>query len=283
MFTNDLLKGKRILITGGGTGIGRAMAERFLLLGATVYICGRRANVIEQTAKELSVSPGGSIEAFACDVRYPDDVEALIEKVWATGPLDVLVNNAAGNFLARTEELSASAFDAVIGIVLKGTINMTMACGRRWLAAKQKGVVLSIATTYADTGSAYVVPSAVAKAGVVSLMRSLAVEWGGRGIRTVAIAPGAIRTEGAFSRLLPTPELEKKLLQHNPLHRFGTLDEIANLGAFLISDHAGYINGEMVYMDGGEALAGSSTFSMIGRQLPDAAWEMMKPKKPKRG
>jgi len=148
--------------------------------------------------------------------------------------------------------------------VLKGTINMTMACGRRWLAANHKGVVLSIATTYADTGSAYVVPSAVAKAGVVSLMRSLAVEWGPRGIRTVAIAPGAIRTEGAFSRLLPTPELEKKLLDHNPLHRFGTLGEIANLGAFLISDQAGYINGEMVYMDGGEALAGSSTFSMIG-------------------
>ena len=143
-----------------------------------------------------------------------------------------------------------------IGIVLKGTINMTMACGRRWLAANHKGVVLSIATTYADTGSAYVVPSAVAKAGVVSLMRSLAVEWGPRGIRTVAIAPGAIRTEGAFSRLLPTPELEKKLLEHNPLHRFGTLEEIANLGAFLVSDQAGYINGEMVYMDGGETLAG---------------------------
>ena len=282
MFTNDLLKGKRILITGGGTGIGRAMAERFLQLGAIVYICGRRAEVVQQTAKELAASTGGSIEGFACDVRYPDDVETLIEKLWAIGPLDTLVNNAAGNFLARTEELSASAFDAVIGIVLKGTINMTMACGRRWLAANHKGVVLSIATTYADTGSAYVVPSAVAKAGVVSLMRSLAVEWGGRGIRTVAIAPGAIRTEGAFSRLLPTPELEKQLLQHNPLHRFGTLDEIANLGAFLISDQAGYINGEMVYMDGGEALAGSSSFSMIGRQLPDAAWEMMKPKKPKR-
>jgi NAD(P)-dependent dehydrogenase (short-subunit alcohol dehydrogenase family) len=282
MFTNDLLKGKRILITGGGTGIGRAMAERFLQLGATLYICGRRINVIQQTATELTAATGGSIEGFACDVRYPDDVEAVIEKIWATGPLDVLVNNAAGNFLARTEELSASAFDAVIGIVLKGTINMTMACGRRWLAANHKGVVLSIATTYADTGSAYVVPSAVAKAGVVSLMRSLAVEWGGRGIRTVAIAPGAIRTEGAFSRLLPTEDLEKRLLQHNPLHRFGTLDEIANLGAFLISDQAGYINGEMVYMDGGEALAGSSSFSMIGRQMPDAAWEMMKPKKPKR-
>ncbi len=282
MFTNDLLKGKRILITGGGTGIGRAMAERFLQLGATLYICGRRAEVVQQTATELAASTGGSIEGFACDVRYPDDVEAVIEKIWASGPLDVLVNNAAGNFLARTEELSASAFDAVIGIVLKGTINMTMACGRRWLAANHTGVVLSIATTYADTGSAYVVPSAVAKAGVVSLMRSLAVEWGGRGIRTVAIAPGAIRTEGAFSRLLPTQDLEKRLLQHNPLHRFGTLDEIADLGAFLISDQAGYINGEMVYMDGGEALAGSSSFSMIGRQMPDAAWEMMKPKKPKR-
>jgi NAD(P)-dependent dehydrogenase (short-subunit alcohol dehydrogenase family) len=281
MFTNDLLQGKRILITGGGTGIGRAMAERFLQLGATVYICGRRLEVVQQTAKELAASTGGSIEGFACDVRYTDDVEPLIEKLWATGPLDILVNNAAGNFLARTEELSSHAFDAVIGIVLKGTINMTMACGRRWLAANHKGVVLSIATSYADTGSAYVVPSAVAKAGVVSLMRSLAVEWGPRGIRTVAIAPGAIRTEGAFSRLLPTPELEKKLLDHNPLHRFGTLEEIANLGAFLISDQAGYINGEMVYMDGGETLAGASTFSLMGRQIPDAAWAIMKPKKPK--
>jgi NAD(P)-dependent dehydrogenase (short-subunit alcohol dehydrogenase family) len=281
MFTNDLLQGKRILITGGGTGIGRAMAERFLQLGATVFICGRRLEVVQQTAKELAASTGGSIEGHACDVRYTDDVEPLIEKLWASGPLDVLVNNAAGNFLARTEELSSHAFEAVIGIVLKGTINMTMACGKRWLATNHKGVVLSIATTYADTGSAYVVPSAVAKAGVVSLMRSLAVEWGPRGVRTVAIAPGAIRTEGAFSRLLPTPEMEKKLLDHNPLRRFGTLEEIANLGAFLISDQGGYINGEMVYMDGGETLAGASTFSLLGRQIPDAAWTMMKPKKTK--
>jgi NAD(P)-dependent dehydrogenase (short-subunit alcohol dehydrogenase family) len=279
MFTNDLLKGKRILITGGGTGIGRAMAERFLQLGATVYICGRRAQVVEQTAEELGASTGGIVEGFACDVRNMEDVEQLIEKLWADGPLDVLVNNAVGNFLAKTEELSPNAFDAVIGIVLKGTINMTMACGRRWLKEQHKGVVLSIATTYADTGSAYVVPSAVAKAGVVALMRSLAVEWGGRGIRTVAIAPGAIRTEGAFSRLLPTPELEKVLLDHNPLHRFGTLEEIGNLAAFLVSDQAGYINGEMVYMDGGEMLAGASSFSMIGRQLPDFAWQLMKPKK----
>ncbi len=282
MFNNGLLKGKRILITGGGTGLGRAMAERFLQLGATVYVCGRRLEVVQQTAKELAASTGGSIEGFACDVRYDDDVASVIEKIWAGGPLDVLVNNAAGNFLAKTETLSSHAFDSVIGIVLKGTINMTMACGKRWLAAGHKGVVLSIATTYADTGSAYVVPSAVAKAGVVSLMRSLAVEWGPRGIRTVAIAPGAIRTEGAFSRLLPTPELEKKLLDHNPLHRFGTLDEIANLATFLISDQAGYINGDMVYMDGGESLAGSSTFSLVGRRIPEAGWEMMKPKKPKK-
>jgi len=279
MFTNDLLKSKRILITGGGTGIGRAMAERFLQLGATVYVCGRRAEVVQKTARELAASTGGTIEGFACDVRYTDDVEPLIEKLWAAGPLDILVNNAAGNFLARTETLSEHAFDAVIGIVLKGTINMTMACGRRWLASGHKGVVLSIATTYVDTGSAFVVPSAVAKAGVMALMRSLAVEWGGRGIRTVAIAPGAIRTEGAFSRLLPVPELEQAVLDHNPMHRFGTLDEIADLSAFLVSDHAGYINGEMVYMDGGEMLAGSSSFSMVGRRMPDSAWEMMKPKK----
>lgn len=279
MFTQDLLHEKRILITGGGTGIGRAMAERFLQLGATVYICGRRSEVVEQTAAELRSGTGGQIEAFACDVRDRDAVEQSVEQLWSTGPLDVLVNNAAGNFLAKTEELSPHAFEAVIGIVLNGTINMTMACGTRWLKSGHKGVVLSIATTYADTGSAYVVPSAVAKAGVVALTRSLAVEWGGRGIRFVAIAPGAIRTEGAFSRLLPTKELEKMLIEHNPLHRFGTLEEIADLGAFLISDQAGYINGDMVYMDGGEMLAGSSSFSMIGRRMPEQAWDSMKPRK----
>ena len=279
MFKQDLLKGKRILITGGGTGIGRAMAERFLQLGASLFICGRRQDVIERTASELRELTTGDIEAFACDVREREVVETLIDKIWETGPLDVLINNAAGNFLAKTEELSARAFEAVMGIVLNGTINMTMACGRRWLQGKHKSVVLNVATTYAETGSAFVVPSAVAKAGVLALTRSLAVEWGGRGVRFVAIAPGAIRTEGAFSRLLPVPAMEKALLDHNPLHRLGTLEEIANLGAFLISDQAGYINGEMVYMDGGEMLAGASSFSLLGRKVPDEAWEMMKPKK----
>ena len=279
MFTNDLLKQKRILITGGGTGIGRAMAERFLQLGAAVFICGRRPEVIDRTVNELRADSNASVEGFTCDVRERDAVEAMIDKVWDTGPLDVLVNNAAGNFLAKTEDLSPRAFDAVLGIVLNGTINMTMACGRRWLQGKHRAVVLNIATTYAETGSAYVVPSAVAKAGVLSLTRSLAVEWGGRGIRFVAIAPGAIRTEGAFSRLLPVPAMEKALLDHNPLHRLGTLEEIANLGAFLVSDQAGYINGERVYMDGGEMLAGASSFSLLGRQVPESAWEMLKPKK----
>jgi NAD(P)-dependent dehydrogenase (short-subunit alcohol dehydrogenase family) len=279
MFTNDLLKNKRFLVTGGGTGIGRSLAERFLQLGANGYICGRRAEVVQKTAAELAVSTGGAIEAFTCDVRYGDDVEKAIEQLWAKGPLDILVNNAAGNFLARTETLSSHAFEAVIDIVLNGTINMTLACGKRWLPAKHPGMVLNIATTYADTGSAYVVPSAVAKAGVAALTRSLAVEWGGRGIRFAAIAPGAIRTEGAFSRLLPVPEMEKALLEHNPLHRLGTLEEISNLAAFLVSDQAGYINGDMIYMDGGEMLAGASAFSLLGRKIPDAAWEMMKPKK----
>ena len=279
MFNSDLLKGKRFLVTGGGTGIGRSLAERFLQLGATGYICGRRAEVVQQTAKELAASTGGVIESFACDVRYDDEVQKAIEQIWTKGPLDILVNNAAGNFLAKTETLSSNAFDAVIGIVLKGTINMTMACGKRWLAAKHPAVVLSIATTYAELGSAYVVPSAVAKAGVLSLTRSLAVEWGGRGIRFVAIAPGAIRTEGAFSRLLPTDAMEKALIEHNPLHRLGTLEEISNLASFLVSEHAGYINGEMVYMDGGEMLAGSSSFSLLGRTVPDAAWGLLKAKK----
>jgi len=279
MFTNDLLNGKRFLVTGGGTGIGRAMAERFLQLGASGFLCGRRAEVVAQTAKELSVSTGGACEAFALDVRENDAVEKAIEQLWAKGPLDILVNNAAGNFLAKTETLSANAFDAVLGIVLKGTINLTMACGKRWLADKHSAVVLNIATTYAELGSAYVVPSAVAKAGVLAMTRSLAVEWGGRGIRFVAIAPGAIRTEGAFSRLLPTDAMEKALLEHNPLHRLGTLEEISNLASFLVSDYAGYINGDMVYMDGGEMLAGSSSFSLLGRKVPDAAWEMLKPRK----
>jgi NAD(P)-dependent dehydrogenase (short-subunit alcohol dehydrogenase family) len=281
MFQPDLLRDKRILITGGGTGLGKAMARRFLELGAAVYICGRRREVLTQAVTELSQIAPGRIHSLPCDVRDLPRVEELISTIWKDGPLDVVVNNAAGNFLARTEELTPGAFDAVLGIVLMGTINVTMACGRKWLSAKHPGVILNIATTYADTGSAYVVPSAIAKAGVASLTRSLAVEWGNRGIRMNAIAPGPIPTEGAFSRLLPRPELEKLALDRNPLGRFGTPEELANLATFLISDGSSYINGEVVVMDGGEWLQGAGEFSSVGRQLTDEDWKLFKPRKTK--
>jgi NAD(P)-dependent dehydrogenase (short-subunit alcohol dehydrogenase family) len=277
MFQPDLLHPKRILITGGGTGLGKAMATRFLQLGATVYICGRREEVLEQTASELSAQ--GTIHALPCDVRNRDAVEAMIDTIWKSGPLDVLVNNAAGNFIARTEELSPRAWDSVIGIVLMGTLNATLACGRRWLQSNHAGTVLSISATYAPVGSAYVVPSAVSKAGVEALTRSLAVEWGNRGIRMNAIAPGPIPTQGAFSRLLPRPDLEALALDRNPMHRFGTTEELADLAAFLISDGSSYINGEVIRMDGGEFLQGAGEFSTLGRALTKEDWESLKPRK----
>ena len=279
MFRADLLQKKRILITGGGTGLGKGMAQRFLSLGATVYICGRRKEVLSATQQELRGTTGGSIHALPCDVRSADAVDGMIEAIWRDGPLDVLINNAAGNFLARTEDLSLRAFDAVIGIVLLGTIHVTMACGRRWLSANHAATVLNITTTYTRTGSAYVVPSATAKAGVEAFTRSLAVEWGNRGIRMNAIAPGPVPTEGAFSRLLPRPELEQLAKQRNPMGRFGTVEELSNLAAFLVSDGCPYINGEVVTMDGGEWLQGAGEFSEIGRMLSNADWEAMRPKK----
>jgi NAD(P)-dependent dehydrogenase (short-subunit alcohol dehydrogenase family) len=279
MFRADLLQNKRILITGGGTGLGKGMAQRFLSLGATVYICGRRKEVLSATQLELRETTGGSIHALPCDVRSADAVDGMIEAIWRDGPLDILINNAAGNFLARTEDLSLRAFDAVIGIVLLGTIHVTMACGRRWLAANHPATVLNITTTYTRTGSAYVVPSATAKAGVEAFTRSLAVEWGNRGIRMNAIAPGPIPTEGAFSRLLPRPELEQLARQRNPMGRFGTVEELSNLAAFLVSDGCPYINGEVVTMDGGEWLQGAGEFSQLGRMLSNAEWEALRPKK----
>jgi len=282
LFQPDLLRAKRILITGGGTGLGKGMAQRFLELGAVVYICGRRKEILSAAVAELNKTAPGKIHSIPCDVRDLPRVEEMIATIWKDGPLDVAVNNAAGNFLARTEELSPGAFDAVIGIVLKGTINVTMACGRRWLAAKHKGTVLNIAATYTTSGSAYVVPSAISKAGVVAFTRSLAVEWGNRGIRMNAIAPGPIPTEGAFSRLLPTGNFEKLVLARNPLGRFGTVEELANLAAFLVSDGCTYINGEVVVMDGGEWLQGAGEFAALGRELSEEDWQQFKPRKPSR-
>jgi len=277
MFQNDLLKSKRILITGGGTGLGKGMASRFLELGAIVYICGRREQVLKQTVAELASK--GPIHALPCDVRNLDSVESMIESTWKEAPLDILVNNAAGNFIARTEDLSPRAFESVIGIVLMGTLHCTMACGRRWLKSRHQGTVLSISATYAPVGSAYVVPSAISKAGVEALTRSLAVEWGNRGIRMNAIAPGPIPTHGAFSRVVPLPELERLALERNPLHRFGTVEELANLAAFLVSDGSGYINGEVIRMDGGEFLLGAGEFSNLGRILKEEDWQALRPQK----
>jgi NAD(P)-dependent dehydrogenase (short-subunit alcohol dehydrogenase family) len=278
MFRDNLLQKKRALITGGGTGLGKAMARRFLELGASVYICGRREDVLKATASELSAQ--GPIHALPCDVRNLDAVESMIDESWQKGPLDILVNNAAGNFIARTEELSPRAWESVINIVLMGTLHATMACGRRWLKASHPGTVLSISATYAPVGSAYVVPSAVSKAGVEALTRSLAVEWGNRGIRMNAIAPGPIPTQGAFSRLMPRPELEALALARNPMNRFGTTEELANLAAFLVSDGSGYINGEVIRMDGGEFLQNAGEFSNLGRVLTEEDWQAIKPRKP---
>ncbi|HMF90404.1 MAG TPA: SDR family oxidoreductase [Candidatus Angelobacter sp.] len=280
MFQKNLLSGKRILITGGATGLGKSMGQRFLELGAgTLYICGRREQVLQEAAAELHKATGGAVKTFVCDVRDNTRVEEMIGQIWQEGPLDILVNNAAGNFIARTEELSLGAFEAVIGIVLMGTLQATLACGRRWLKAGHRATVLNITTTYAEGGSGYVVPSSVAKAGVLNLTRSLAVEWGNRGIRFNAIAPGPVPTEGAFSRLMPVKSLEELAKKRNPLGRFGTHEELANLAAFLVSDQSGYINGHQVVMDGGEQLKGASEFSHLGDLLTEEQWQAMKPKK----
>ena len=281
MFKTDLLQDKRILITGGGTGLGKGMAHRFLELGATVYICGRREEVLKETAAELSAATQGKIHAISCDVRNLDAVEAMIDSIWQEAPLDILVNNAAGNFIARSEELSPGAWSSVIGIVLMGTLHCTLACGRRWLKSSHPGTVLNISATYAPVGSAYVVPSAVSKAGVEALMRSLAIEWGNRGIRMNAIAPGPIPTQGAFSRVLPHPGLETLALDRNPLRRFGTVEELANLAAFLVSDGSSYINGEVIRMDAGEFLQGAGEFTSMGRAIKEEEWQAIKPQKKK--
>lgn len=273
-FANDLLRGKTILITGGGTGLGRAMAERFLQLGANLALCGRREEILRNAAKEMAT---GSGEVFAqrCDVRDPDQVRSCVDAVWQHyGKIDVLINNAAGNFISPTERLSPRAVDAVLGIVLHGTFYMTLEVGKRWIEQGQPGTMLNIVTTYASTGSGYVVPSAAAKAGVLALTRSLAVEWAPYGIRQVAIAPGAFPTEGAGSRLSPTPELEAKLSGRVPLGRTGRPRELADLAAFLVSDAAAYINGEVVTIDGGEWLRGAGQFSGLA-EVTDEEWDRL--------
>lgn len=279
MFKDDLLEGAHVLITGGGTGLGRSMGRRLLELGAELSICGRRTDALADAAAEHRAATGGVVRTYGCDVRDAEAVERMIEAADAERPLTALVNNAAGNFLARSEELSPRAVDAVVGIVLKGSLNGTLALGRRWLAAGRTGTVLSIVTSYAWTGSAFVLPSAVAKAGVLAMTRSLAVEWGDRGIRLNAIAPGPFPTEGAWQRLVPRPELARAFETRNPLKRPGEHRELADLAAFLLAPQSAYINGEVVTIDGGEWLQGAGQFSFLKDMLSEADWAAIRPRK----
>jgi NAD(P)-dependent dehydrogenase (short-subunit alcohol dehydrogenase family) len=267
---------RTVVITGGGTGLGRSMGQYLLSLGANLAICGRRREVLEQSAAEMASATGGQVLALKCDVRKDDQVETMLSAVHERfGRVHGLVNNAAGNFVCPTERLSYNAFNSVVDIVLKGTYNCTLAVGRQWIADQTPGAILNISTTYAWTGSGYVVPSAVAKAGALIMVRSLASEWGKYGIRLNAIAPGSFPTEGAWSRLRP-PELEgdSDLTQKVPLGRYGEHQELSNLAAYLLSDFSAYITGACVTIDGGAWLRGAGQFNGLER-VTSEQWDTL--------
>lgn len=265
IFAKDLLRDRRILISGGATGLGRAMAHRFAALGAALVICGRRPDMLETAAAEIRQEHGTEIVPHVCDIRDPEAVERMMDAVWRERPLDVLVNNAAANFIAQTHKLSHRAADSVLDITLHGSMYMTLAAGRRWIDARQQGVVLSILSTSAITGRAFTTPSAMAKSAILAMTRSLAVEWGPHGVRLVAIGPGRFPTPGAWERLRPEDRQATSGdgSKDNPLGRVGRHDELANLAAYLVSDAGSYVNGEMVVIDGGHHLRTSGADDLL--------------------
>jgi NAD(P)-dependent dehydrogenase (short-subunit alcohol dehydrogenase family) len=276
MFKNDLLQGRAIFLSGGGSGLGRSMSIHFASLGAKLFVIGRREEPLQETCQAIQQA-GGTAAYATCDVRDFAAVEAAADKAdSAVGPIDTVINNAAGNFMARTEKLSPNAFDTIVSIVLNGSFHCTQAFARRWIAAKKPGHVLSITTTYAaaNCGSAFVVPSSCAKAGVLAMTTSLAVEWAKYKIRLNAIAPGPFPTEGAWSRLVPSKEFDDRARESHPMKRYGRHEELTNLAAFLISDMSEYINGECVVIDGAQWLRGAGEFNDL-LELPESAWEQM--------
>jgi NAD(P)-dependent dehydrogenase (short-subunit alcohol dehydrogenase family) len=278
MFVSDLLAGKRYLITGGGSGLGKMMARKICELGGSVSICGRREHLLIETSDELNNEFAQSATWYSLDIRDPEAVNLAIDAIWEEAPIDGLINNAAGNFLARTETISHRALDAVLNIVAHGSAYMTLACGKKWISNDQPGNVLSIITTYAWTGSAYVVPSAMGKAAILAMTRSLAVEWGPKKIRLNAIAPGPFPTQGAWERLVPTKKLADVWEERNPLGRTGEHEELMNLVAYLLSDKSSYINGDTITIDGGEWLAGAGQFNFAS-MLSNDEWDEITPTK----
>jgi len=277
MFRQDLLKGKRILVTGGGTGLGKEIAARYLALGAELWLAGRRGGVLEGTAKDLMKSFGGSVRTQAVDIRDAAAVDAMVQHIWDEGgPLSGLVNNAAGNFISPTKDLSPNGFNAIANTVFHGTFYVTHAVGKRWIAGGDKGTVLSILVTWVHTGSPYVVPSAMSKAGLHVMTKSLAVEWGRYGIRLNAIAPGPFPTEGAAKRLRPDGGFDASS-ERNPMRRVGKMEELQNLATFLMADGCEWLTGETIAIDGAGYLAtGSGGYFTELDRLSDADWERMR-------
>jgi NAD(P)-dependent dehydrogenase (short-subunit alcohol dehydrogenase family) len=282
MFRADLLKGKRFLVTGGGTGLGREMADEFAKLGAEVYICGRRGPVLEETAKELSKAHNTRVTALECDIRVPDAVEDMMTRAFNEGPLDGLVNNAAGNFISRTKDLSPNGFNAIANIVFHGTFYVTLAAGKRWIEQKKKANVISILTTWVWNGGPFTVPSAMSKAGINIMTKSLAVEWAPHGIRLNAIAPGPFPTKGAWERLNPGSMRSGTMGSEtdssaagNPMGRVGKMEELRNLATFLMADGCDYLTGETIAIDGGGFLGGGGNFSQLSK-LGDSEWEAIR-------